>query len=161
MRRIWLGALPIFGVYLTGGVLIAQATRDHDVALKNWPTPLYWQPSESEADEWHAKMDPAIRPPSPEAATPAGSLVFVAMTPCRVVDTRTGQGFTGAFGPPSLAGGLPVRTIPIQSSSACSIPSIAQAYSFNVTVVPQGTLGFLTLYPATAGRNLRHPMSRP
>jgi hypothetical protein len=68
------------------------------------------------------------------------------MTPCRVVDTRVGQGFTGAFGPPSLVGGMK-RTFPIQSNTNCSIPSIAQAYSFNVTVVPFGFLDFLTVAP--------------
>src|SRR5262249_8283268 len=81
------------------------------------------------------------------ASSPAGALVFVGMTPCRVVDTRAGQGFTGAFGPPSLVGAAG-RTFPIQSSTTCSIPSIAQAYSFNVTVVPPGPLGFITVYPS-------------
>jgi len=132
--------------------LTAQVTREHDpVPLKNWPAPLYWQPAPGE-------METSLRPPSaltPLATTtnlPLGSsaLVFVAMTPCRVMDTRAGQGFPGAFGPPSVAGGLPVRTIPIQSSTTCSIPSLAQAYSFNVTVVPPGALIYLTLYPATA-----------
>ena len=31
--------------FLLGTVLTAQVTRNHDVALKNWPAPLYWQPS--------------------------------------------------------------------------------------------------------------------
>ena len=127
--------------------LSGQVAREHDpVSLKNWPAPLYWQP-------------PAAAPgavATPQAATtglPLGStaLVFVAMTPCRVVDTRQGQGFTGAFGPPSIAAGLPVRTIPIESSATCSIPVFARAYSFNVTVVPAGSLLYLTIYPATFG----------
>jgi hypothetical protein len=71
--------------------------------------------------------------------------VFVAITPCRVVDTRSGQGFSGAFGPPSLTGGAS-RTFPIQAGS-CSIPAIARAYSFNVTVVPPGFLDFITVWP--------------
>ena len=32
-------------------------------------------------------------------------------------------------------------------ASACSIPSSAQAYSLNATVVPSGPLGYLTLWP--------------
>ena len=32
--------------------------------------------------------------------------------------------------------------------SGCSIPATAQAYSLNVTVVPDGPLGYLTLWPA-------------
>jgi len=73
-------------------------------------------------------------------------LVFVAMPPCRVVDTRSGMGFNGDFGPPTLAGGTR-RTFPIQSSTTCVIPSIALAYSFNITVVPPGPLLYITVYP--------------
>src|SRR5262249_41890079 len=76
----------------------------------------------------------------------ANALVFVAMTPCRVVDTRTGSGFSGAFGPPSLASGA-TRSFPIQSRSTCAVPAIAQAYSFNITVVPFGFLDFITVWP--------------
>jgi hypothetical protein len=39
------------------------------------------------------------------------------------------------------------RTFPIQSSASCTIPSIAQAYSFNITVVPSTPTGFITAYP--------------
>jgi hypothetical protein len=31
--------------------------------------------------------------------------------------------------------------------SPCNIPSSAQAYVFNATVVPSGSLGYLTLWP--------------
>ena len=75
-------------------------------------------------------------------------LVFVAMTPCRVVDTRASQGFPPAFGPPSLVAGAS-RTFPVQSSASCPIPAAAQAYSFNVTAVPAGPSGFITAYPTT------------
>jgi hypothetical protein len=67
------------------------------------------------------------------------------MTPCRVVDTRAGKGFGGAFGQPSLAGGA-TRNFPILSNPTCSIPPTAQAHSFNVTVVPPGPLGFPTIW---------------
>jgi len=71
-------------------------------------------------------------------------LHFVAMPPCRVVDTRDATKPAG-FGPPSLsANGTRSFAIP---SGPCGIPSTAQAYSLNVTVVPQGTLGYLTVWP--------------
>ena len=35
--------------------------------------------------------------------SPPSALQFYTLTPCRIADTRTGEGFTGAFGPPSLA----------------------------------------------------------
>jgi hypothetical protein len=52
----------------------------------------------------------------------------------------------GAFGPPSLVGGVS-RTFPILSNTTCTIPTIAQAYSFDITVVPPGPLAYLTAYP--------------
>lgn len=75
---------------------------------------------------------------------------FVTVVPCRVMDTRQGEGKTGAFGPPFLGAGT-VRTVPVPLSS-CGIPVGAAAYSLNVTVVPKGPLGFLTAYPTGQGR---------
>src|SRR5262249_58286895 len=61
-------------------------------------------------------------------------------------------------GPPSLTGNT-TRIFDIQSpTSRCPVPSIAQAYSFNITVVPpgitfpgnvnpSGALGHLTIWP--------------
>jgi hypothetical protein len=75
------------------------------------------------------------------AQAPAG-LTFVPVTPCRVADTRNP---TGPFGGPVLAAqGTRGFNIP---TSACSIPGTAKAYSVNVTVVPHGSLGFLTSFP--------------
>ena len=73
----------------------------------------------------------------------AGPLQFIPVTPCRIADTRSG---TGAFGAPELAAGS-TRTFNIPQS-ACGIPSTAVAYSLNVTVVPNGSLGYLTIWPA-------------
>jgi probable HAF family extracellular repeat protein len=67
---------------------------------------------------------------------------FVPVTPCRIADTRLAP---GSFGGPALAGGA-ARSFPVPES-ACGIPATAQAYSLNVTVVPQGPLGYLTLWP--------------
>jgi hypothetical protein len=67
----------------------------------------------------------------------AGPLTFIAMTPCRVMDTRQGQSFTGAFGPPSLAAYGSSRQVPMPTSF-CNIPSNAGAYSLNITVVAPG-----------------------
>ena len=38
-----------------------------------------------------------------QATVPTPPIAFVAIPPCRLVDTR-GNGFTGAFGPPSMLG---------------------------------------------------------
>jgi Chaperone of endosialidase len=113
-------------------MMTAQVRRTPDtVLLKHWPSPLYWQPQNAQA----TAADP---PPNP--------LVLVAMTPCRVVDTRASQGFPAPFGAPSLAGGAS-RTFPLPSSTFCSIPAAALAYSLSVTVVPSAPTGFITAYP--------------
>jgi hypothetical protein len=70
-------------------------------------------------------------------------LQFVAVTPCRVADTR---GAAGPFGGPTLAADS-TRSFAIPQS-ACNIPPTALAYSLNVTAVPDGDLPYLTLWPA-------------
>jgi hypothetical protein len=71
-----------------------------------------------------------------------GALTFYPVTPCRVADTRNAA---GQFGGPELgAGETRSFTIP---ASACNIPSTAAAYSLNVTVVPDGPLAYLTVWP--------------
>ncbi|MCC6368071.1 MAG: hypothetical protein IT165_31485 [Bryobacterales bacterium] len=80
------------------------------------------------------------------------ALQFVPVTPCRIADTRSGYGFTGAFGPPRLAG-QSTRDFPVPSSS-CSIPTNALAYSLNITAVPAGYLGYLSAWPTGETRPL-------
>ena len=70
-------------------------------------------------------------------------LPFVPVTPCRVADTR-GNGFTGQYGPPSLAAGAP-RSFAI--AGQCGISATAAAVSFNFTVVNTLGSGFLKVYP--------------
>ena len=70
------------------------------------------------------------------------ALRLIPVTPCRVADTRQAS---GPFGGPSITGGTS-RSFAIPSS-ACGIPSTAQAYSLNVAVVPPGPLGYLTVWP--------------
>ena len=77
---------------------------------------------------------------------------FVAATPCRLVDTRN----TG--GP--IQGGT-YRTFPVPQLGGCNIPAIATAYSLNVTVVPQGPLGYLTIWPAGATQPYVSTMNSP
>jgi len=72
----------------------------------------------------------------------AGSLSFHPVAPCRIADTRGGQ---GPFGGPEIAAST-ARSFPIPSSG-CGIPATAAAYSLNVTVVPDGMLQYLTAWP--------------
>jgi hypothetical protein len=69
-------------------------------------------------------------------------LLFVPVTPCRVADTRNTP---GPLGQPALVG-KQTRGFPVPSGP-CGIPANAAAYSVNVTVVPRGPLGFLSIWP--------------
>src|SRR5262245_20101108 len=100
--------------------------------LTDWKTAPYWAPAGTGTRAKASEHFGAFRP---EAADPTPApLVYVAVTPCRLVDTRTGSGLTGAFGPPSLAGdpsqtGNFARKVPVPTSP-CGIPKAA-AYSLN------------------------------
>jgi hypothetical protein len=132
----------------------AQDLRANGIVLKNWPTPLMWQPTAVEAD---AAKPRAVRDASNLRATaPANALVFVAMTPCRVADTRPGWG----FGPPGVPANSS-RTFAIQANADCPVPALARAYSLNVTAVPRGPLGFLTIWPTGQPRPLASTLNSP
>jgi hypothetical protein len=87
-----------------------------------------------------------LPPPSQTQATR-----FVAVEPCRLVETRPEYNFegrTGPFGPPFLNGGE-TRTFTPSASSVCrNIPASARAFVLNVTLVPRGFVDFVTVYPA-------------
>ena len=86
-------------------------------------------------------------------------LGFFALTPCRIADTRSGSGFSGAFGEPYLTGGS-TRSFPIPTST-CSVPGTAQAYSFNITVIPHGALGYLTAWPTGSAVPIAATLNSP
>jgi hypothetical protein len=75
------------------------------------------------------------------AAPGAGGASLYTGAPCRVIDTRkvgSGHPFSGTLNPP----------VDVKDSS-CGIPTAATGYVFNATVVPSGSLGYLTLWPDT------------
>jgi uncharacterized repeat protein (TIGR03803 family) len=67
-----------------------------------------------------------------------GPLQLIPVSPCRLVDTRQ----TG--GP--IQGGTS-RNFIVPELGGCGIPASAAAYSLNVTVVPHGSLRYLTIWP--------------
>lgn len=90
---------------------------------------------------------------------PPTSVRFVPVTPCRLADTRAGEGKSGEFGPPILTGNTS-RDFNIPAGS-CGIPTGASAYSLNITVVPSVPLSFLTVWPAGAARPLASTLNSP
>jgi hypothetical protein len=73
----------------------------------------------------------------------SGPLVFVSVPACRVADTRNSD---GPFGGPEMKDDS-ARDFSIVGSG-CGIPANAAAYSLNVTAVPDGQLGYLTVWSA-------------
>ena len=103
---------------------LAQQIRPDTIPVKNWPI--------------RKSSDPGTGDPRAATELNTSGLVFIAITPCRVMDTRGegGSGKTGPFGPPSLVAGQ-ARTIPVPSSN-CGVPAAA-AYSMNfVSITPLG-----------------------
>jgi lysophospholipase L1-like esterase len=72
---------------------------------------------------------------APASLAPSGLSLYT-LPPCRIIDTRESSGeFQGEL------------TVPFTTGNNCSIPTSAQAFVVNATVVPSGPLGFLTLWP--------------
>lgn len=78
----------------------------------------------------------------PAEAWAAGPFQFYPVTPCRVVDTRSGLGgYTGLL--PNGA----TRTFSIRGASPCFIPATAKAVAFNITVADPANSGWVALWP--------------
>jgi uncharacterized repeat protein (TIGR03803 family) len=80
-----------------------------------------------------------------------GPIQLIPVTPCRLVDTRGGN---------PIQGGTSQNFI-IPQLGGCSIPNNAAAYSLNVTVVPHGALGYLTIWPEGEIQPLVSTMNSP
>ena len=137
--------------------ILAQAPSDVVERISNWPAPLYWQPAAPASERspvyrHSVEREAASSAPGRLAGVNLGNLaVFVAMAPCRVVDTRNP---VSTFGGPAFAAGE-IRTIPMPSSPTCSIPVNAEAYSLNIAVVPVGTtMRWLTAWNTGAAQPL-------
>ena len=110
--------------------ILAAGFAIADEAIPNWSAPATWSPPR--AAGVHALAD--VTNPLP----------FIGVTPCRVADTR-GNGFTGAYGPPSLAANV-TRSFTI--TGQCGIPADARAVSFNFGALNVGGAGDLRVFPA-------------
>jgi hypothetical protein len=65
-------------------------------------------------------------------------LQYFAVTPCRTVDTRTGNG--------GIVSASVQREFTIKGT--CGVPGTAKAVSLNLTIVTPNTAGFFSLWPA-------------
>jgi hypothetical protein len=91
-----------------------------------------------------------VMPRADAAVTNGLRAVFVPIVPCRLFDTRPGDGIN--VGPRAAPlGSAEVYTQQVTGSNGrCEIPADASAISMNVTAVNGTTGSFLTVYPADA-----------
>jgi hypothetical protein len=126
-----LTASVLFALCLTAAPA-ARAADALEQGPSNWSAPSFFAPP---AAAHAAGGRQAL------AAAPGAPLPFVAVTPCRLVDTRgNGAPLTGGFLPAAT-----VRTYTLVG--LCNIPADAKAISLNATAVKPVGPGFLTLYP--------------
>jgi hypothetical protein len=76
--------------------------------------------------------------------------VFVAIEPCRLVDTRPGTTNIGGRTAPLSAGDTLTLQITGSTGQCTNIPAGATAAAMNVTAIQGSTRSFLTIYPADA-----------
>jgi N-acetylneuraminic acid mutarotase len=140
-RRIVVLALSIVCL---GGVVCAQ---DEDLPLSNWGAPPYWTPAIQPADGGlgGGMLARAEGMSARAEALPSSPLPFVAIAPCRIVDTRVAV--SDGFHQPNFADDE-ARTFPFPSSTDCpGLPATAGAWSLNIQFRPISQLSYLTAYP--------------
>lgn len=139
LRRGLITLLGLFHLIL--GSVYAQPTDP--ALLKNWLAPLSWQPTAPQ--EVLAASERAIKAGlSPGQQIPDGTAqgVLVAITPCRLVDTRSSMPLPYGAGASTALAWTGGSTHSISApGGSCSLPA-AMAYSANITVwaQPSGTI---------------------
>ncbi|HSD71931.1 MAG TPA: hypothetical protein VLE54_04025, partial [Thermoanaerobaculia bacterium] len=109
-----------------GSGLIAQSM---EIPVANWTVPPYRGMSSSGGLSTMTDVSPGI--------------AFVAMSPCRVVDTRNAA---GPYGGPALASNV-ARTFDIDNGPCTGIPAGVDAYSLSFGAIVPPADGFLTAWP--------------
>ena len=136
----FLGVLSLLFVSGNGSFSVPVWAQE----IANWPAPATWTPEgPGSGDSRHALSAKGVA--TTLATYPA--LPFVAVTPCRIADTR-GNGFTGQYGPPALVANA-TRSFTI--TGRCGIPASAAAVSFNFAALNVGGAGDLRVFPSGGG----------
>ena len=125
---------------IMGLCVVAFAAPVCGQEIADWPAPATWTP----------EARPASRDSVRGIATTLTvypALPFIALTPCRVADTR-GNGFSGQYGPPALIANA-TRSFTI--TGQCGIPASAAAVSFNFGALNVSGAGDLRIFPTGGG----------
>ncbi len=118
------------------------------IPLRNWPAPAYWMPTSAGMTAAPLSQGKTAAGDARQGSvTPlSGPLVFVGITPCRLVDTRPQEGFPAPFGAPAFAPDE-IRSYPFLSHPNCQLPSNVKAFSLNLLILPPGPLPWLSAWP--------------
>ena len=140
----WLVVIVSGGIALLGVVALAQ---DEEVPLSNWGAPPYWTPpvQAAEGEPAGAMVAHGLGMTTQAEALPSSPLPFVAITPCRIVDTRVAV--SDGFHQPNFSDGE-TRTFTLPASTDCTgLPATAGAWSLNVQFRPISVASYITLFP--------------
>jgi N-acetylneuraminic acid mutarotase len=134
-------AILVTSAFLCSLTLSGQPTD----AIQNWTAPPFWTPAKVETDAVAHSGRQAL-------ALPSSPLPFVAINPCRVLDTRNPN---GPYGGPIFAAGE-ARTYALASANPCTAPLLTgiAAFSLNITVTSTAGPGFVEAYPSGVARPL-------
>jgi hypothetical protein len=130
----------------------AQPDRQLPEPIVNWSAPPYFRLPAGADEAVNAAGRGLGAAEALGGALPiTPPLPFVGLFPCRVADTRSGQGFSGQAGPPTILANT-VRTFRIAdpvpgAPNACGVPSTARAVSFQFTVTSMTSNGNLIAWP--------------
>jgi hypothetical protein len=113
---------------------LSAQSPSNDVPLRNWDVPF------SQLD---APAQSSGRLRMGANALPSAQSVFVAIAPCRIVDTRNAD---GPFGGPIFVGNN-VRTFDLNNGPCAGLPVDVVAYSLNLTAVQPALPGNLRAFP--------------
>lgn len=140
----------IFALPAPAALPVSQETEA--VPLGTWNAPPYWRPEGTGAQAAGVRGIESVA-----SVFPTDPMPYVAITPCRLVDTRSTSSLSGQWGPPSLVANTSAGSLALDrsftavgSSSPCNLPAGARAIAANVTAIGFASDGRVTLYPADA-----------
>jgi hypothetical protein len=134
---------------------VQPVPAEQEIPLQQWMAPPFWKP---DAPASHTDRRGGGRETNSPSSLPTDPMPYVAMTPCRLVDTRATSGFAASWGAPSLPAGVDPdpssltndRLFPATSATPgnpCPIPAGARAIAANVTAWQFAANGKILLYP--------------
>ena len=148
-RLSWIAASVLIGGWVP---LLATEPEvpDDPVPLHDWSAAPSWKPPVRAASSMgKGRGTEAV------AEFPTAPMTFVAITPCRLIDTRSGSGLPAGYGPPSLISNTSAGPIAsdrsftaIVTTQCPDVPGNARGVAANITAIGFTANGRITIYPA-------------